>query len=192
MTLEEKVMIVSFDSPTDPGATYKYDRETGAAESLFRPRPWLQADQLAGMRPVSFKARDGLTLHACLTTPLGVEPRDLPMVLYVHGGPWSRDAWGYDPVAQLLATGGYAVLPVNYRGSTGYGKAFYNAAVREFAGAMHNDLIGGVKWAIDEGIADPQRMGIHRGSYGGYATLIESFPAYWRPFLEVSWWTWIR
>ncbi len=212
MTLDEKVMIVSFDSPTDPGATYKYDRESGAAEFLFRPRPWLQPDQLAGMRAVSFKARDGLTLHAYLTTPLGVEARGLPLVLYVHGGPWARDTWGYDPVAQLLANRGYAVMQVNYRGSTGYGKAFYNAAVREFGEAMHDDLIDGVKWAIGEGIADSERIGIHGGSYGGYATLagvtftpeifacgvdyvgpsslitlIESFPPYWRPFLEGTW-----
>jgi dipeptidyl aminopeptidase/acylaminoacyl peptidase len=153
-----------------------------------------------------------MTIHGYLTTPVGVEARDLPMVLYVHGGPWARDDWGYDPVAQLLANRGYAVLQVNYRGSTGYGKAFYNAAVKEFAGKMHDDLIDGVSWAIGQGIADSTRVGIHGGSYGGYATLvgmtftpeyfacgvdyvgpsslitlIESFPPYWRPFLEGSW-----
>ena len=147
-----------------------------------------------------------------MTTPVGVEASALPMVLYVHGGPWARDRWGYDPVAQLLANRGYAVLQVNYRGSTGYGKAFYNAAVGEFAGAMHDDLIDGVQWAIDQGIADSTRIAIHGGSYGGYATLvgvtftpeyfacgvdyvgpsslitlIESFPPYWRPFMEGSW-----
>jgi dipeptidyl aminopeptidase/acylaminoacyl peptidase len=212
MTQDETELIVSFDSPTDPGATYHYDADSGEYEFLFRPRPWLEPDQLAGMQPVEFQARDGLTVHGYLTTPVGVEATSLPMVLYVHGGPWSRDVWGYDPVAQLLANRGYAVLQVNYRGSTGYGKAFYNAAVGEFAGAMHDDLIDGVQWAIDQGIADSTRVAIHGGSYGGYATLvgvtftpeyfacgvdyvgpsslitlIESFPAYWRPFLEGSW-----
>ncbi len=212
MTRDETAMVVSFDAPRDPGATYHYDAESGEHEFLFRPRPWLEPDHLADMRPVRFQARDGLTLHGYLTTPVGVEARQLPMVLYVHGGPWARDAWGYDPVAQLLANRGYAVLQVNYRGSTGYGKAFYNAAVGEFAGAMHDDLIDGVEWAIAEGIADSTRIAIHGGSYGGYATLvgmtftpeyfacgvdyvgpsslitlIESFPAYWRPFLEGSW-----
>ncbi|MFW6206219.1 MAG: alpha/beta hydrolase family protein, partial [Gemmatimonadota bacterium] len=212
MTLDETELIVSYNSPRDPGATYRYSAETGEAEFLFRPRPWLVPDQLADMEPISFEARDGLTIHGYLTTPVGVEPEGLPLVLYVHGGPWARDAWGYDPVAQLLANRGYAVLQVNYRGSTGYGKAFYNAAVREFAGAMHDDLIDGVQWAIDQGIADPDRVAIHGGSYGGYATLvgmtftpevfacgvdyvgpsslitlIESFPAYWRPFLEGTW-----
>ena len=212
MTLDEKVMIVSYDSPTDPGATYRYDSENGDSEFLFRPRPWLEPTQLADMRPIQYAARDGMTIHGYLTTPLGVDSRDLPMVLYVHGGPWARDVWGYDPVAQLLANRGYAVLQVNYRGSTGYGKAFYNAAVKEFAGKMHDDLIDGVSWAIGQGIADSTRVGIHGGSYGGYATLvgmtftpeyfacgvdyvgpsslitlIESFPPYWRPFLEGSW-----
>ncbi|MGD8699552.1 MAG: S9 family peptidase [Gemmatimonadales bacterium] len=211
MTLDEKVMIVSYDSPTDPGATYKYDSDTGQSEFLFRPRPWLDPDQLAEMTPVSYKARDGLTVHAYLTTPRGVEAANLPLVLLVHGGPWARDVWGYDPEAQLLANRGYAVLQINYRGSTGYGKTFYNAAVKEWAGAMHDDLIDGVQWAIDEGIADPDKVAIYGGSYGGYATLvgvtftpeyfacgvdyvgpsslitlIESFPAYWRPFLESS------
>ena len=209
MTLDETVMIVSFDSPTDPGATYKYDSESGESEFLFRPRPWLNPDHLAHMKPVSYKARDGLTIHAYLTTPRGGPTTDMPMVLLVHGGPWARDVWGYDAEAQLLANRGYAVLQINFRGSTGYGKEFYNAAVKEWAGAMHDDLIDGVAWAIDQSIADPDKVAIYGGSYGGYATLvgvtftpeyfacgvdyvgpsslitlIESFPAYWRPFLE--------
>jgi dipeptidyl aminopeptidase/acylaminoacyl peptidase len=212
MTLDERKMIVSYDSPTDPGATYRYDRDSGQAEFLFRPRPWLDPAQLTGMQPVSFASRDGLTIHGYLTLPKGAEARNLPMVLLVHGGPWARDVWGYDPEAQLFANRGYAVLQVNYRGSTGYGKAFYNAAVKQFARAMHDDLIDGVKWAIDQGIADPQKIAIYGGSYGGYATLvgvtftpeyfacgvdyvgpsslitlIESFPPYWRPFMEGSW-----
>lgn len=211
MTRDETKYIVSFDSPTDPGATYLYDRTTGRARFLFRPRPWLVPRHLAPMRPVSFKAADGLTIHGYLTAPVGVPRRNLPLVLVVHGGPWARDTWGYDPEAQLLANRGYAVLQINYRGSTGYGKAFYNAAVREWAGKMHSDLIDGVRWAIKDGLADSSRVAIYGGSYGGYATLvgltftpevfacgvdyvgpsslvtlIESFPAYWKPFLEGS------
>jgi len=215
-TTDENKWMVSFDSPTDPGATYLYDRETGEAEFLFRPRPWLEPGQLANVRPISFPARDGLAIQGYLTLPKGVEPKGLPMVLLVHGGPWARDDWGYQPEAQMLANRGYAVLQVNYRGSTGYGKQFFNAAVKEFAGKMHDDLIDGVKWAVDEGIADPDLIGVYGGSYGGYATLvsltftpevfacgvdyvgpsslitlIESFPAYWRPFLKGYWYRFV-
>ncbi|MDQ4080502.1 MAG: S9 family peptidase, partial [Gemmatimonadota bacterium] len=211
MTRDEMKWIVTFDSPTDPGATYLYDRGTGRARFLFRPRPWLVPRQLAPMRPISYKAADGLTIHGYLTAPVGLPTRNLPLVLVVHGGPWARDTWGYDPEAQLLANRGYAVLQVNYRGSTGYGKAFYNAAVKEWAGKMHTDLIDGVRWAITEGLADSTKVAIYGGSYGGYATLvgltltpdvfacgvdyvgpsslvtlIESFPPYWKPFLEGS------
>jgi dipeptidyl aminopeptidase/acylaminoacyl peptidase len=211
-TRDERLWVVSFDNPVDPGATYLYDRATRRAEFLYRPRPWLKPASLAPMRPVTFAARDGLTIHAYLTTPTGIPARGLPTVLLVHGGPWARDAYGYDPEAQLLANRGYAVLQVNYRGSTGYGKKFYNAAVHEFGRKMHDDLIDGVRWVVREGIADSARVGIYGGSYGGYATLvgvtftpdvfraaidyvgpsslitlIQSFPAYWRPFLEGTW-----
>ncbi|MCG8467115.1 MAG: S9 family peptidase [Gemmatimonadetes bacterium] len=208
-TLDERTFVVSFNDPIDPGATYLFDRDSGDTEFLFRPRPWLEGKGLADMQPVSYQARDGLTIHGYLTTPRGMPAEDLPMILVVHGGPWARDTWGYQPEVQLLANRGYAVLQINYRGSTGYGKSFLNAAVGEWAGAMHDDLVDGVEWAVAEGIADPERVGIYGGSYGGYATLvgltftpevfacgldyvgpsslvtlIESFPAYWRPFLE--------
>ena len=216
MTRDEDTWVVTFDSPTDPGATYLFDRETGEATFLFRPRPWLEPEHLADMRPVSFRSRDGLLIHGYLTTPRRVPATNLPLVLLVHGGPWARDVWGFQPEVQLLANRGYAVLQVNYRGSTGYGEEFFNAAVNQFARGMHDDLIDGVRWAIAEGIADSTNVAIYGGSYGGYATLvgltmtpevfacgvdyvgpsslitlIESFPAYWRPFLEGTWYRFV-
>ena len=213
---DETAFIVAFDDDRDPGATYLYDRAGGEAELLYRSRPWLDPATLAPMRPVRIDSRDGLVLHSYLTLPLDVEPRGLPAVLVVHGGPWARDAWGYDPQVQLLANRGYAVLQVNYRGSTGFGKAFTHAAEHEFAGRMHDDLIDGVGWLVGEGIADRDRVGIYGGSYGGYAalvgasftpdvfaaavsvvgpsslvSLVRSFPAYWRPFLASTWFRYV-
>ena len=213
---EETRWIVAFDDDRDPGATFLFDRATGEAELLYRSRPWLDPATLAPMAPVVITSRDGLPLRSYLTLPLDVEPRDLPAVLIVHGGPWSRDAWGYEPQAQMLANRGYAVLQVNFRGSTGFGKAFTHAAEREFAGKMHDDLIDGVEWLVSEGIADRSRIGIYGGSYGGYAalvgasftpdvfaaavsvvgpsslvTLVRSFPAYWRPLLASTWFRYV-
>jgi dipeptidyl aminopeptidase/acylaminoacyl peptidase len=213
---DETAWIVVFDDDRDPGATFLFDRETGEAELLYRSRPWLDPEALAPMRPVTITSRDGLALHSYLTLPLDAEPRDLPAVLLVHGGPWARDAWGYDPQAQFLANRGYAVLQVNYRGSTGFGKGFTHAAEHEFAGRMHDDLIDGVEWLVSEGIADPARVAIYGGSYGGYAalvgatftpdvfaaavsvvgpsslvTLVRSFPPYWRPFLASTWFRYV-
>ena len=124
------------------------------------------------MTPISFFARDGLTVHGYLHLPKGKSGKDLPMVLNVHGGPWHRDTWGYEPEGQWLANRGYAVLQVNFRGSTGYGKEFLNAGDKEWGGKMHDDLVDAVQWAIDEGIADPKRVAIYGGSYGGYAALV--------------------
>ena len=211
-TDDENIWTVTFNSPTDPGATYTYDRRTGKSQFLYRPRPWLDRTKLVDMMPVNFTARDGMKVFGYLSLPKGEQRNNLPMVLLVHGGPWARDSWGYQPEVQLLADRGYAVLQINYRGSTGYGKKFYNAAVGQFGKAMHNDLIDGVKWAIEKGYANPKKVAIYGGSYGGYATLagvtftpdvfacgvdyvgpsslitlVESFPAYWRPFLEGTW-----
>ena len=213
---DETTWIVSFDDDRDPGATYLVRRGTGEAQLLFRSRPWLDPQTLAPMTPVTITARDGLPLRSYLTLPLEAEPRDLPAVLLVHGGPWARDAWGYDPQAQMLANRGYAVLQVNYRGSTGFGKGFMHAAEREFAGKMHDDLIDGVEWLVAQGIADRARVGIYGGSYGGYAalvgatftpdvfaavismvgpsslvTLVRSFPPYWRPLLASTWFRYV-
>jgi dipeptidyl aminopeptidase/acylaminoacyl peptidase len=164
--------IVTFNHDQKPGFTYFYDHATGESRLLFRPFPHLDPETLAPMTPVTIPSRDGLNLHSYLTLPVGVEPTRLPMVLLVHGGPWARDWWRFDPQVQLLANRGYAVLQVNFRGSTGFGKAFVKAAIGEFAGKMHDDLIDAVNWAVDQGYADPDRVGIFGGSYGGYATLV--------------------
>lgn len=164
--------VVGFNHDRDPGATYLYDHDTGASRLLYRPHPDLDPEKLAPMLPVTIPSRDGLDLHSYLTLPIGVEQRNLPLVLLVHGGPWTRDAWMYTPAVQLLANRGYAVLQVNFRGSAGYGKAFQKAAIGEFAGKMHDDLIDGVNWAVAQGYADPERVAIFGGSYGGYATLV--------------------
>jgi dipeptidyl aminopeptidase/acylaminoacyl peptidase len=164
-------LIVHYQSDARPDYFYAYDRSRGRASLLFCTRPKLLEYELAPMQPIAFAARDGLAIRGYLTLPAGVEPRPLPTVLYVHGGPWLRDRWGYEPVVQWLANRGYAVLQVNFRGSTGYGKAFLNAGNREWAGAMRTDLLDAREWAVAQGYADPQRFAIFGGSYGGYAVL---------------------
>jgi dipeptidyl aminopeptidase/acylaminoacyl peptidase len=164
--------IASFSHDREPGLTYFYDHDTGESRLLYAPFPHLDPATLAPITPVTIPSRDGLDLHSYLTLPLGVPPQNLPLVLVVHGGPWARDAWGFDPTVQLLANRGHAVLQVNFRGSTGYGKAFVDAAVGEFAGAMHDDLVDAVRWTVERGYADPARVAIFGGSYGGYAALV--------------------
>ncbi|HJZ56546.1 MAG TPA: S9 family peptidase [Gemmataceae bacterium] len=171
-TADQGTWVVAYVSDDGPVAYYLWDRKARAAKFLFVNNSKLQNARLARMEPVEFKAKDGLTIHAYLTRPVGLAPKNLPTVLLVHGGPWARDTWGYDPMAQWLANRGYAVLQVNYRGSTGYGKAFLNAGNREWAGKMHQDLIDGVDWLIKSGVSDPKKIAIAGGSYGGYATLV--------------------
>ena len=178
-TLDNNFWIVSYLQDAGPVKFYKYNRADKKAEFLFSHRPELEDVDLAKMHPVVIKSRDGLDLVSYLTLPNGsdsdgnVRPeKALPMVLFVHGGPWARDEWGYNPVHQMLANRGYTVLSVNYRGSTGFGKAFINAADGEWAGKMHDDLIDSVNWAVAEGIADKDKVAIMGGSYGGYATLV--------------------
>jgi dipeptidyl aminopeptidase/acylaminoacyl peptidase len=195
---------------TDTGAVpfFSYDRETRTGRFLFETRPELARYELAPMEPFSFTARDGLTIHGYASFPPGAGREGLPTVLNVHGGPWARDAWGFHPEAQWLANRGYLCIQVNYRGSTGYGKAFVNAGDREWGGRMHDDLVDAIAHITGQGWADPARIAIYGGSYGGYAalvgaaftpelfrcavdivgpsnlkTLIETVPPYWAPMI---------
>ena len=171
-TSDERYWIISVSRDVDPGAAYLFDSETGTATLLYRSRPSLPSEHLAFSKPVRYPARDGLTIPAYLTLPRGVEATNLPTVILPHGGPWARDSWGYDPYAQFLANRGYAVLQPNFRGSTGYGKKFLNAGNKEWGiGDMQHDISDGVAYLVREGIANPARVGIFGGSYGGYATL---------------------
>jgi dipeptidyl aminopeptidase/acylaminoacyl peptidase len=151
---------------------FLYNRDTRNKVLLDSSPMSVYEDQLSIVQPISFKARDGLTIPGHLTIPKGTSGKNLPMVLLVHGGPWSRDYWEYNNTVQFLANRGYAVLQINYRGSSGYGHSFMEAGHREFAGKMHDDLIDGVKWTVDKGIVDPKKVCIFGGSYGGYATLV--------------------
>jgi dipeptidyl aminopeptidase/acylaminoacyl peptidase len=208
--LADKTWLVVYTTDDGPATYYSYDRESKQTKRMFSTQPKLEGLTLAAMKPISYKSRDGLTIHGYLTLPPGVEAKNLPTVLLVHGGPWGRDSWGFNNMAQWLANRGYAVLQVNFRGSTGYGKKFLNAGNREWAGKMHNDLIDGVDWIVKEGVADSKKVAIMGGSYGGYATLVgltftpdtfccgvdivgpsniitllKSIPPYWKPILAL-------
>lgn len=211
-TLDGRLWTVAYVVDDGPVRFHLYDRATRTSRLLFTNRAALEGRVLARMHATTLRARDGLELPSYLTLPPwekggGARPsRPLPTVLLVHGGPWARDTWTFQPQHQLLANRGYAVLSVNYRGSTGFGKAFVNAGDGEWAGRMHDDLVDAVRWAVDAGIADPARVAIFGGSYGGYAvlvgltrtpdlfacgvdivgpssivTLIRSVPPYWEP-----------
>jgi dipeptidyl aminopeptidase/acylaminoacyl peptidase len=216
-TLDDKTWIVTYVVDNGPARTYRYDRGTKQAQFLFTNRPALEGKPLARMHPVIIKSRDGKELVSYLTLPTGSDAdhnarpdQPLPMVLVVHGGPWGRDSWGFNALHQWLANRGYAVLSVNFRGSTGFGKSFTNAGDHQWAGKMHEDLLDAVDWAIADKIADGRKVAIMGGSYGGYATLVgvtftpekfacgvdivgpsnlvtllESVPPYWKPMLDM-------
>ncbi len=216
-------MVIYAESAQAPGVYFIYDRDAKTLTELFSTRPELADAPLQPMYPQEISSRDGKTLVSYLTLPAGADTdgdgrpeSPVPMVLTVHGGPWARDNYGYNAWHQWLANRGYAVLSVNYRGSTGFGKDFVNAAVGEFSGKMHDDLIDGVNWAVSQGITGQDQVAIAGGSYGGYAaliglsftpdafacgvdivgpsslvSLIESFPDYWKPFLEGTWFKYV-
>lgn len=229
-TLDDQVWIVASHRDTGPVRYYRYDRngggdangeaDKGSLTFLFSGRTAIEDAPLTRMHPVVITARDGLELVAYYSLPrwtvndqnadAPVPNEPLPTVLYVHGGPWHRDTWGYEPFHQLMANRGYAVISVNFRGSTGFGKSFVNAGNNEWGAKMHDDLLDTVDWAVEQGIADRDRVAIMGGSYGGYATLagltmtpevfacgvdivgpsnlhtlLDSVPEYWRPMIEM-------
>ena len=167
----DKTWVVAFNEDRGPRRFYTWDRTTRKGALLFVQQPKLEGLSLAPMTAVTLEARDGLPLHGYLTLPVGVPPKGLPLVLYVHGGPWTRDTWGFNPTVQWLANRGYAVLQVNFRGSTGYGKKFLNAGNKQWGKKMHDDLVDAVRWAVKEGYADPAKVAVYGGSYGGYSAL---------------------
>ncbi len=206
---EDKCLVRTF-TDRSRGSYYFYDLKSKDFRKLADISPWLNDQDLAPMKPIKYQSRDGLTINGYLTLPKGVAARNLPVVVNPHGGPWYRDQWGYNPEVQFLANRGYAVLQVNFRGSTGYGRKFWEASFKQWGKAMQDDITDGVQWLIKQGIADPKRIGIYGGSYGGYATLaglvytpelyaagvdyvgvsnlftfMKSIPPYWKPYLEM-------
>ena len=209
-TKDEKLFLIAANSDTDPGATYLYDRTTKKLTPQYQAREKLNRSYLAPMKPVKYPSSDGLEIPAYLTLPKGVEAKNLPAVIVPHGGPWGRDSWGYNSIAQFLANRGYAVLQPNFRASTGFGKKFLDSGNKQWGDKMQDDVTWGAKYLIAQGIADPKRVGIMGGSYGGYATLagvaftpdlyaagvsivgpsnlitlLESIPPYWEPIRKL-------
>ena len=207
---DETVFVVRTFSDRSLGAFYLYDSPSGELTKLADRAPWLPEDQLSEMKPIEYQTRDGLTIHAYLTLPQGREPKDLPVVINPHGGPWHRDSWTFIPEVQFLANRGFAVMQMNFRGSTGYGRKFWEAGFKEWGGKMQDDITDGVHWLIRHGIADPERVAIYGASYGGYAvleglvktpdlyaagvdyvgvtnlfTFFKTIPPYWSPYLEM-------
>lgn len=168
---DDKWMLVLVHSDRDPGTYYLFNTEKPSLEKLVSVMPWIKPSQMGEMRPISYPARDGLTIHGYLTLPAGSDGKNLPLIVNPHGGPWVRDAWGFNPEVQFLASRGYAVLQMNFRGSTGYGRKLLESGYGEWGLKMQDDITDGVEWAIKEGIANPQRVGIYGASYGGFATM---------------------
>ncbi|HEX3092446.1 MAG TPA: alpha/beta fold hydrolase [Candidatus Angelobacter sp.] len=170
-TKDEQTWVVGVNSDTEPGETYLFDRKTHKLALQYRVREKLPREALAEMKVVHYKSSDGLEIPAYLTLPKGIPAKNLPTIIFPHGGPWGRDVWGYNPYAQFFANRGYAVLSMNFRGSAGYGKKFIDAGNNEWGKKMQDDVTWGEKYLVAEGISDPKRIGIFGGSYGGYATL---------------------
>lgn len=193
-----------------PGKDYIYDLKTKETREVANLCPWIEEKQMSHVKPITYTSRDGLEIHGYLTLPLGIEPKQLPVIINPHGGPWYRDGWGFNNEAQFLANRGYAVLQMNYRGSTGYGKKFQEASFKQWGKKMQDDITDGVEWLKKQGIADEKRIAIYGASYGGYATLagitftpdlyaaavdyvgvsnlftfLNTFPPYWKPYLDI-------
>ena len=195
------------------GSYWHYNALTDEAKKIADLAPWIKSDEMNAMHPVCYTTRDGLQIEAYLTLPDGLTPetaKQLPVVVNPHGGPWARDCWGYSSEVQFLSNRGYAVFQMNFRGSTGYGRHFLEASYKQWGLKMQDDITDGVKWLIEQGIANPNRIAIYGGSYGGYATLagltftpdlyacgidyvgvsnlftfMQTIPPYWRPMLEM-------
>ena len=206
----EERFIVRTYSDRSLGSYYFYDSTRDQLEKIADVSPWLAEEDMAIMQAIAFRSRDGLTINGYLTLPLGGERENLPLVVNPHGGPWARDFWGFNPEVQLLANRGYAVLQINFRGSVGYGRAFWESSFKKWGKEMQDDITDGVQWLIDKKIADPGRIAIYGASYGGYATLagltftpdlyacavdyvgvsnlftfMTTIPPYWKPYLEM-------
>ena len=206
---ETKAIIVAF-SDISRGTYYYYDIENDELTKLADLNPWLNPDHMSNMKPISYTSRDGLKINGYLTIPKGSSGKNLPVVVNPHGGPWARDRWGFNPEIQYLANNGYAVFQMNFRGSTGYGREFWEISFKQWGKTMQDDITDGVHWLIKEGIADPNRIAIYGASYGGYATLagltftpdlytcgvdyvgvsslftfMESMPPYWELYREM-------
>ena len=206
----EQKFIVGTYSDRSRGAYYLYDKSTQRARKIVNLSPWLNEQHMAPVEPIEFLSRDGLNIHGYLTAPLDAVRKSLPIVVFPHGGPWHRDTWLFDPDVQFLANRGYAVLQINFRGSTGYGRKFWEASFNQWGLAMQDDITDGVRWLIEQGVADKDRIAIYGGSYGGYATLaglaftpdlyacgvdyvgvsnlftfLQTLPPYWEPFRNV-------
>lgn len=209
----ERFYLVYVGGDRTRGSYYLYDAETDKAEKIADLAPWIKKEEMNEMIPVTYTTSDGLLIEAYLTLPDGLtleEAHRLPVVVNPHGGPWARDCWGYSSEVQFLSNRGYAVFQMNFRGSTGYGRRFLEASYKQWGLKMQDDISEGVQWLIDEGIADPKRVAIYGGSYGGYAvlagltltpdlyacgidyvgvsnlfTFMKTIPPYWRPMLEM-------
>ena len=211
--LDEDMFIVRTYSDKSRGAYYLYELNNKKLTKLADLSPWINEDEMAIMEPITYQTRDSLTIHGYLTLPQGLtmdNAKNLPVVINVHGGPWARDNWGFNPEVQFLANRGYAVLQVNYRGSTGYGKEFWEKSFKQWGLTMQDDITDATQWLVDQGIADSERIAIYGGSYGGYATLMgivkepelyccaidyvgvsnmftfmKTIPPYWKPMLDM-------
>ncbi|MBT9486475.1 MAG: S9 family peptidase [Rubrivivax sp.] len=208
-TLAEDKYIVAASNDRSAGARYIYDAKANTLSKLGEISPWLPEAQMATVQPVRYKARDGLEIPGYLTLPAGRVAKNLPCVVNPHGGPWARDRWGFNPETQFLANRGYCVLQMNFRGSTGFGRSFWEASFKQWGLAMQDDITDGVQWLVQQGIADPKRVAIYGASYGGYATLsgvtqtpdlyaaavnyvgvsnlftfMNTIPPYWEPFRQ--------